>query len=309
MTLTDHVLSYVSFKRGAGQSSQAEPERFLRSFALHAEAQGDRFVRVGTALAWASQTSSPQMRRRRLHYVCGLAAFLHAEDERHEVPHRDALGRTTRHRPPPRILSLSQTQQVMEAALQLPPPESLTPVTFHCLFGLLAATGLRRSEAVGLQLVDLTSDGLQIRHAKSGQPRLVPLHETVQTALNRYLEVRLRCASASNHLFVLACGRPVSPDHLTRTFIRLVRQLNLRGGPGEPGTRLHDLRHGFAMRALESVASEDRSRISRHQLALSTYLGHTNASGTYWYLEATPVLLNQVSAATERLHAGGADDE
>ena len=137
----------------------------------------------------------------------------------------------------------------------------------------------------------------------------MPLHETARTALDRYLEVRLRCGASSNHLFVLACGRPVSPDHLTRTFIRLARELNLRGGPGEPGTRLHDLRHGFAMRALESAANDDRSQISRHQLALSTYLGHTSASGTYWYLEATPVLLNQVSAATERLHAGGADDE
>ena len=309
MTLTDHVISYVSFKRGAGQSSLKEPERLLRSFALHAEAQGDRFVRVETALAWATQTTSPEMSRRRLHYVCGLAAFLHAEDERHEVPHRDALSRKTRHRPPPRTLSLLQTRQLMEAALQLPPPASITPVTFHYLFGLLAATGLRRAEAVGLQLEDLTSDGLQIRHAKSGQPRLVPLHETARTALDRYLEVRLRCGASSNHLFVLACGRPVSPDHLTRTFIRLARELNLRGGPGEPGTRLHDLRHGFAMRALESAANDDRSQISRHQLALSTYLGHTSASGTYWYLEATPVLLNQVSAATERLHAGGADDE
>ena len=308
MTLTDHVHSYVSFKRGAGQSSQKEPERLLRSFALHAEALGDRFVRVETALGWASQTTSADMSRRRLHYVCGLAAFLHAEDARHEVPHRDALGRTTRHRPPPRPLSLSQTRQLMQAALQLPPPESITPVSFHYLLGLLAATGLRRSEAVGLLLEDLTPDGLRIRHAKSGQPRLVPLHETVRTALDCYLEVRLRCASASNHLFVLACGRPVSPDHLTGTFIRLARQLNLRGGPGEPGVRLHDLRHSFAMRALESVANGDRSQLSRHQLALSTYLGHTSASGTYWYLEATPVLLDQVSAATQQLHAGGADD-
>ena len=37
-------------------------------------------------------------------------------------------------------------------------------------------------------------------------------------------------------------------------------------------------------------------------LTLSTYLGHSNIAGTYWYLEATPVLLRQVSQATERLH-------
>ena len=55
--------------------------------------------------------------------------------------------------------------------------------------------------------------------------------------------------------------------------------------------------------------SGDRSDLSRHILALSTYLGHASAANTYWYLEATPVLLNQVSAATERLTAGREDDE
>ena len=44
-------------------------------------------------------------------------------------------------------------------------------------------------------------------------------------------------------------------------------------------------------------------------LALSTYLGHASATDTYWYLEATPVLLNQVSAATERLHATACREE
>jgi hypothetical protein len=39
-------------------------------------------------------------------------------------------------------------------------------------------------------------------------------------------------------------------------------------------------------------------------LTLSTYLGHANTADTYWYLEATPVLLRQVSQATERLHEG-----
>ena len=62
------------------------------------------------------------------------------------------------------------------------------------------------------------------------------------------------------------------------------------------------------MRALEGAVSGDRKGISRHMLALSTYLGHSDASNTYWYLEATPVLLNQVSAATERLHELGGND-
>ena len=308
MTLTDHVLAYVAFKRATGLSFQ-EPAQLLRSYATHAEARGDAFVRGETVLAWASQAASLQRKQRRLQLVCGLAVYLHAEDERHELPHRDALGRATRHRPPPRLLSLTQIRQVMDAALELPPAGSITPVTFHHILGLLAATGLRRAEAVGLKLADATPDGLQIRNAKFGKARLVPLHESVRAALGRYLQIRLRCGGPSDHLFVLASGGPLSPVHLTQTFIRLTRRLGLRGGAGQPGPRLHDLRHGFAVRALESAVSGDRREISRHMLALSTYLGHASAADTYWYLEATPVLLNQVSAATERLHAGRSDDE
>ena len=308
MSLAEHVTSYVAFKRATGLSFR-EPEQLLGSFAAHAESRGDRFVRTRTAIDWASQVPSPRRQRDRLQLVCGLAAYLHATDERHEIPHRDALGRAHHHRPPPRLLSLPQICQIMDAALELPPAGSITPVTFHHLIGLLAATGLRRAEAVGLQPGDITPDGLRIRHAKFGNERLVPLHASVQTALQRYLETRLRCGSASDRLFVLASGRPVRPDYLTFTFIRLARQIGLRGGPGEPGPRLHDLRHSFATRVLESSVSGDRSDLSRHMLALSTYLGHASAADTDWYLEATPVLLNQVSAATERLAARREDDE
>ena len=308
MTLQESVTTYVAFQRATGLSFK-EPEQMLSNFAAQAAARGDRFVLAETALAWASQAASPRRKRQRLQLVRGLAVYLHAEDERHEIPHRDALGRATPHRPPPRLLTLPQIRQLMQAALDLPPVGSITPLTFHYLIGLLAATGLRRSEATGLRLEDATPDGLRVRNAKFGGTRLVPLHQSVWTALDRYLQTRLRHGSANQHLFILAGGGPVSPVHLTQTFIRLTRQLGLRGGPGEPGPRLHDLRHGFAMRALEGAVSGDRKDISRHMLALSTYLGHADASNTYWYLEATPVLLNQVSAATERRQRGEGLDE
>ena len=40
-------------------------------------------------------------------------------------------------------------------------------------------------------------------------------------------------------------------------------------------------------------------------LALSTTLGHANLVDSYWYLETTPVLMRQVSEATEKLHMTG----
>ncbi len=308
MTLAESVRPYVTFKRAGGLSFKQQ-EQMLDSFSAQAAARGERFVRAETALAWASQAASPRRKRQRLLVVRGLAVYLHAEDQRHEIPHRDALGRASTHRPPPRLLTWPQIRQLMQAALDLPPAGSITPVTFHYLIGLLAATGLRCAEATSLLLADATPDGLRIRNAKFGRSRLVPLHASVRAALDRYLQTRLQHGSADEHLFILARGGPVSPVHLTHTFIRLTRQLGLRGGPGEPGPRLHDLRHSFAMRALEGTAPGDRNDIGRHMLALSTYLGHANASNTYWYLEATPVLLNQVSAATERLHERGGHDE
>ena len=87
-------------------------------------------------------------------------------------------------------------------------------------------------------------------------------------------------------------------------FVKLARQVGLRGGPGEPGPRLHDLRHRFAVRSLEHTVAADRDSANRHMLALATYLGHNSVSSTYWYLEATPVLLRDIARKAEQAHAG-----
>ena len=88
-------------------------------------------------------------------------------------------------------------------------------------------------------------------------------------------------------------------------FVRLARELGFRGPPGDPGMRVHDLRHTFAVRSLESCP-RDREAIRHHMAALSSYLGHTDLANTYWYLEATPVLLRDIAVAGEQLFLGGA---
>ena len=190
----------------------------------------------------------------------------------------------------------------MAEALSLGPAGSLTPLTFHVIIGLLACTGLRRSEATGLLLGNLGQDGLLVRNAKNRRDRLVPLHESARRALDDYLVARKRQGGPGEHLFVLTSGQPVRPKHLTATFILLARRAGVRGAAGEPGPRLHDLRHAFAVSALEGSLSPSRRDVGRHMLTLSTYLGHAKPSDTYWYLEATPVLMRQVSQATETLH-------
>lgn len=301
MTMTDHAKGYVAGRKALGLSFRRQ-ERNLMRFAEFADARGDEFVRAGSVLDWARTAASVREAQRRLHFVRAMAVFLHAGDDRHEVPHRDTLGRPGRHRPPPRIPSPEEIRKIMMEAMSLPPAGTLTPLTFHHVIGLMACTGLRRSEATGLLLEDVGQDGLLVRNAKNRRERLVPLHETTRRALDDYLVVRKRRGGPCEHLFVLASGRPLHPDYLTATFIRLARKAGVRGPVGEPGPRLHDLRHGFAVAALEGCISPSRKDVGRHMLALSTTLGHASVTDTYYYLEATPVLMRQVSEAAERLH-------
>ena len=236
MTMTDHAKGYAARKRALGLSFRGA-ERILMRYAEFADARGDGFVQADSVLDWARTAASVGEAQRRLHFIRGMAVFLHAGDDRHEVPHRDALGRPRRHRPPPRIPSSEEIRKIMEVALSLPPAGSLTPLTFHHVIGLMACTGLRRSEATGLLLGDLGSDGLLVRNAKNRRDRLVPLHESARRALDDYLVVRKRQGGPGEHLFVLASGRPVRPDYLTKrnlfySVFFLILERNFRNSTG-----------------------------------------------------------------------------
>jgi integrase/recombinase XerD len=58
------------------------------------------------------------------------------------------------------------------------------------------------------------------------------------------------------------------------------------------------------VRALEACP-DGRDRITKHMLALSTYLGHSKVCDTYWYLQATPDLMRNISKCCESFIKGG----
>lgn len=304
MPMSTSVQRYVAIKRGLGYKF-ADQEQMLRKYAAFADSFGDVYTSAARMIEWASTAPSAQRSREWLRVVHHFAVSMHAEDDRHEIPPRDAFGKAKRQRPRPHIMAVADIERIMRAALSLPPVASLTPFTYHYLIGLLAVTGLRVSEAVALLETDLTADGLLIRETKFRKTRLVPIDPSTRKALMEYLALRRRIGGPDPHLFVLSTGEP--PDHasVSRAFIKLARRTGLRGAKGERGPRLHDLRHSFAVRSLERCGS-DRAAINRHMVALSTYLGHACLSDTYWYLEATPVLTRQIADATEAFREGGA---
>jgi integrase len=300
--LSQDATRYLELQRAMGFKFRIQGS-LLRSFVAFAEIRGDEFVCTQSVLDWAAQAPSPPQRRNRLLTVRRFALAVQAEDERHQIPPADAFGRESFKRSAPYIYSQEDIARLLGAAAQLKPKDSIRPATYSTLFALLAATGLRISEALALKLDDVTDEGLLIRATKFRKSRLVPLHETARRGLERYLALRARLGAADPALFISLAGTALCYPTVIAIFLSLVRSLGLHPGPGHRGPRLHQLRHTFAVRSLEQCAG-NREAVSRHMTALSTYLGHTHVSDTYWYLEATPLLMAQIAAAGEALHRG-----
>jgi integrase len=277
----------------------------LRNFVAYAEASGDQVISSDRVLAWAVLAPSPQQRRNRLLQVRRFAIAMHAEDGRHEIPSADALGRGLVARKIPYIYSGDEIGRLMAAAASLSPAGTLRPATFNILFGLLAATGMRVSEALALRLSDITDDGLIVEKTKFKMSRLLPLHPSTRRALDAYLAVRRRVATESDAMLIGNTGEAVAYPTAIAVFLRLSRSIGLRGSLDRSGPRIHDLRHTFAVRSLEGCP-RSATAVSRHIIGLSTYLGHAHVTDTYWYLQASPLLMTHIADAGETLQRGEA---
>jgi integrase/recombinase XerD len=292
------VKRYIALRRKLGYGL-LQTDRLLKAYAQFAKCQGDTHIRISTAVAWATAASTPGTRYVRLNAVVLLARYLHAEDAGHEIP-------PSRLFPPPQgrlmpyIYSADELSRIVAAAAKLPRTYALRRATYATLFGLIASTGLRISEALDIRMSDVQPDGvLLIRRGKGGKSRLIPLHPTAATALNAYLDSRLMVSTADDHLFLSAGMRAISRSMANYTF----RRLAFHAGITQTGTRpcrIHDLRHTFATRSLEKCPTR-REDVAAHFVALATYLGHVDITHTYWYLEATPELMTDIAASAEAL--------
>jgi len=300
--LAEAVQSYLAVRRATGFDLKLQGN-FLKSFTTFSEAKGKHYICSETAIEWAGSARSVLQRSRRLGAVIRFARYIRMEDQRHQVPPA-VFGTENHSRPVPFIFSKDEIQRLLEAASDLGRRDSFRGHTYSTFFGLLACTGLRVSEAIRLRFDDITPDGLVIRHSKFHKSRLIALHETARTVLERYLQIRRPYALFDDHVFVSLQRKPIRINDAEIAFRKTVQKIDLPCGPGLPRPKLHSLRHTFAVRSLENCP-DGRDRITKHMLALSTYLGHSNVVFTYWYLEATPQLMKTIAEACESFPTGG----
>jgi integrase len=130
--------------------------------------------------------------------------------------------------PPQYVYTDAEIRKLLAAALGLPPSDALRRWTYYNLFGLLAVTGLRISEALSLRNddVDLEAGVLTIRSTKFGKSRLVPLHPTSVCSLRKYAKLRGAYIphTRSPFFFVAERGGRLLLQYVYRVFWRLSRE-------------------------------------------------------------------------------------
>ena len=294
--LRDRLDDYVALRRSMG--FVMKESSLLVSFVRYMDQRETSRVTTDLAVSWAVSSTGglAVTRSQRLGVVRAFSVYLHALDPAHEVPPVDLLpGPYTRITP--YIYCEADIAALLAAAGSLPP--SWRGLTYRTLIGLLAATGIRLGEALGLNDDDLDHHRsvMTVRHTKREIAREVPLHHSVLEVLVDYAAARDRVFPArdSNSLLVSTLGRRLGACTVDHTFARLVGAAGLVIPLGRRRPRAHDLRHTYAVRILMAwhLGGVD---VDVAMPGLSKAMGHANPASTYWYLQAVPELFEVVAA-------------
>lgn len=302
ITMENHAENYLNERRQLGFGLRS-PGYTVLSFARYIDALNtDEPLTVEIMADWARQdlshTGNPTTWARRLKQLRSFCRYLQQFDPRTEVPDDSIFGRVGQ-RLAPHIYSEQEIIDLLAAAHKL---NSFIPdlrgATYETLFGLIASTGLRISEALHLldSDVDLKLGVLTIRRTKFAKSRYIPLHSSTVEALRQYQSLRNRHIDVSDQtrFFVGVRGRrlgqPLSLRQVNRVFIGLRNQLGWINRGAHNGPRIHDLRHTFIVRRVLLWQAQGVD-VDQQMLALSTYVGHAMITNTYWYLTGIPELM------------------
>lgn len=303
--LREALTDYLALRRALGYRL-ARPQILLNQFLDYLQDVDQITITVQSALTWArlSVDAAPAWRAYRLSVIRGFATYLHTLDPAHEVPAADLLPRRTR-RATPYLYSEQDIAALIAAADALPTP--LRRATFATLIGLLAVTGMRVGEAIGLDRsdVDLGHNLLLVRHTKFDKTRELVLHPSTSQALRRYSadQARLVPRPRTDAFFVSNAGTRLLYRNVQRAFQQLVLAVGLTPRSGSCRPRIHDLRHSFAVASMLDAYAAGQDEQSRLSL-ISTYLGHVHPTSTYWYLSASPELMALAGQRLETHLAG-----
>ena len=282
-------------------------EKLLRRFLAFWQEQGSPWpIRSGCVLDWITAGSHPEHPYRDQHHFYTLRAFLQqlrTFEPETEVPESPFQFRRPRRRP--YIFSEGELVRLMGATKRLRLFDRFRLSTIRTLIGLLASTGLRIGEVLWLKLEDTkltaTPPYLVIRETKFGKSRNVALHSTARYHLCKYLSERTKVLGGRRveFVFINRLGKRLNYHSQRMMFIRLLKRAGIISMTGQRRPSLHSFRHTFAVKRLTQW-HRDRRNVQALLPHLSVYLGHVGPENTYWYLTATPELLQTAARLFDR---------
>ena len=158
---------------------------------------------------------------------------------------------------------------------------------FPLLVRILYGCGLRVSEGIGLKTDDINFEtgAISVLDSKNGDSRLVYASDTLMAAIERYLGV-VNAVVGDGFLLRGIDGRMYSRHSAEKTMRRVCAAAGL-AGDGQQPLRLHDLRHNFAIRAMERMVDEGFDLYATIPY-LCRYMGHKDVRSTEYYIRLAP---------------------
>jgi integrase/recombinase XerD len=308
MSLASAITALAAEKRAVGSKYDAE-ERILTRFEAfcRAEFPGLGTVTRASAEAWITSARRRGVRPATLQGLAApareLARWLGRRGTEAYVLPAGVLPRPARYVPhiytDRELAALFARSDRCRFSSGAPFRHLVMPVLFRTIY----ARGLRASEARLLHPgdVDVGAGVVQIRDAKGGKDRQVPVSGPLRERLAGY---RAQVAGQPGWDWFFPgpqAGQPLTPGNIDKNFRRFPWQARIsHGGPGR-GPRVHDLRHTFAVNNLRSwfARGEDAGALLP---VLQAYMGHCSIADTDYYLRLTAESYPHIIAQVQRAY-------
>jgi integrase/recombinase XerD len=305
LTLADAIAALVAEKRAVGYKYAAEArvlarfERFCRG-----EFPGLGPVSRVSVEAWISSARRRGVRPATLQGLAApvreLARWLGRRGVRAYVLPAGALARPARYVPhvytDQELAALFAQTDRCRYGSQVPFRHLVMPVLFRTIY----ACGLRLSEARQLRPddVDIDAGVLQIRDAKGGKDRQVPVSEPLRIRIADY-HAQLLGRPGRDWFFPGRTGLPLTVGNIDKNFRRFLWRARISHGGRGHGPRVHDLRHTFAVNNLRFWFAQGQD-VGALLPVLQTYMGHSSLRDTAYYLRLTAESYPDITARVQQ---------
>lgn len=300
------IEEYIAYKQSLGYMIKIESQE-LRRFAKYTREIGyNGSITAELAMQWASLDSkfSRIYMARRLETIHTFAVYISSFDTEAQIPQNGVFGKAHM-RVRPHIYSDDEVLSLMSAAYTLFSPDGIRARTVSSAIGLMYSSGIRVSELTSLRIANVRLDEgyLFISSSKFKKDRIVPIHPTVIATLTEYqsfIECKIGIRTTDDHFFVTSYGHRFNTRAFEYAF-QLIRTSVFSDATKPP--RLYDLRHTFACNTIKRW-HESGEDVNHKLYLLSMYMGHVKPEDTYWYLSATPELLEIAARKFEGCFGG-----